>query len=79
MKVSYVDAILGSEVKVPTVDGEVTLKVAPGTQPETVMKLADKCAAPRSAATHWVQRREVGVGVVGSGTRGWGWGSDTGG
>merc|ERR1712232_537119 len=32
--VSYVDAILGASVKVPVVDGDVTIKVPPGTQPE---------------------------------------------
>lgn len=37
--VSYVDAILGASVKVPVVDGDVTIKVPPGTQPEQVMRL----------------------------------------
>lgn len=37
--VSYVDAILGASLKVPVVDGEVTIKVPPGTQPEQVMRL----------------------------------------
>jgi len=43
-KVSYVDAILGTEIKVKTVDGDVNLKVREGTQPETVMKLEGKGA-----------------------------------
>mmetsp|Transcript_18747 Transcript_18747/g.28420 ORF Transcript_18747/g.28420 Transcript_18747/m.28420 type:complete len:453 (+) Transcript_18747:96-1454(+) len=37
--VSYADAILGTSLKVPVVDGEVTIKVPPGTQPEQVMRL----------------------------------------
>lgn len=37
--VSYIDAILGTSLKVPVVDGEVTIKVPPGTQPEQVMRL----------------------------------------
>lgn len=37
--VSYVDAILGTSLKVPVVDGEVTIKVPPGTQPDQVMRL----------------------------------------
>ena len=35
-KVGYADAILGCDVKVPTVDGDVTLNIPAGTQPETV-------------------------------------------
>jgi molecular chaperone DnaJ len=37
--VSYVDAILGASIKCPIVDGEVTIKVPPGTQPGQVMRL----------------------------------------
>lgn len=37
--ISYVDAILGASKKVPVVDGEVTIKIPPGTQPEQVMRL----------------------------------------
>jgi molecular chaperone DnaJ len=37
--VSYVDAILGASIKVPVVDGEVTIKVPAGTQPGQVMRL----------------------------------------
>ncbi|CAA6653991.1 unnamed protein product [Spirodela intermedia] len=36
-KVSYIDAILGTVVKVPTVDGMVDLKVPAGTQPGTTL------------------------------------------
>ncbi|GMH89716.1 hypothetical protein TrST_g9844 [Triparma strigata] len=44
--VSYVDAILGASVKVPVVDGEVEIKVPPGTQPDQVMRIKGK-GAPR--------------------------------
>ena len=36
VKVPFYDAILGASVKVPVVDGEVEIKVPPGTQPEQV-------------------------------------------
>jgi len=41
-KVSYIDAILGTNVKVPTVDGMVDLKIPPGTQPNTTLVMAKK-------------------------------------
>lgn len=41
-KLSYVDAILGTTTKVPTVDGEVDLKVPAGTQPGTTLVMAKK-------------------------------------
>eukprot|EP00520_Triparma_pacifica_P009996 CAMPEP_0118661798 /NCGR_PEP_ID=MMETSP0785-20121206/16482_1 /TAXON_ID=91992 /ORGANISM="Bolidomonas pacifica, Strain CCMP 1866" /LENGTH=414 /DNA_ID=CAMNT_0006555283 /DNA_START=18 /DNA_END=1262 /DNA_ORIENTATION=+ len=44
--VSYVDAILGASVKVPVVDGEVEIKIPPGTQPKQVMRIKGK-GAPR--------------------------------
>mmetsp|Transcript_18792 Transcript_18792/g.27011 ORF Transcript_18792/g.27011 Transcript_18792/m.27011 type:complete len:313 (-) Transcript_18792:127-1065(-) len=44
--ISYVDAILGASVKTPVVDGEVTIKIPPGTQPEQVMRLKGN-GAPR--------------------------------
>jgi molecular chaperone DnaJ len=47
--VSYVDAILGSEAVVPTVDGDVTIKVPAGSQPETVLRLKGK-GAPKLGA-----------------------------
>ena len=43
---SYVDAILGASIKTPVVDGEVTIKVPPGTQPGQVMRLKGN-GAPR--------------------------------
>ena len=44
--VSYIDAILGNSVKVPVCDGEVEIKVPPGTQPKQVMRIKGK-GAPR--------------------------------
>ncbi|KAK9167026.1 hypothetical protein Scep_002217 [Stephania cephalantha] len=41
-KVSYVDAILGTTIKVPTVDGMVDLKIPAGTQPSTTLVMAKK-------------------------------------
>lgn len=45
-KISYLDAILGADIKTPVVDGEVTIKVPPGTQPGQVMRLRGN-GAPR--------------------------------
>ncbi|XP_077243304.1 chaperone protein dnaJ A7A, chloroplastic-like isoform X2 [Tasmannia lanceolata] len=41
-KVSYIDAILGTTIKVPTVDGMVDLKIPAGTQPSTTLVMAKK-------------------------------------
>ncbi|XP_022739803.1 chaperone protein dnaJ A6, chloroplastic-like [Durio zibethinus] len=41
-KVSYIDAILGTTIKVPTVDGIVDLKIPAGTQPNTTLVMAKK-------------------------------------
>ncbi|CAN7017598.1 unnamed protein product [Brassica oleracea var. botrytis] len=41
-KISYIDAILGTTLKVPTVDGTVDLKVPAGTQPGTTLVMAKK-------------------------------------
>ncbi|KAH9620416.1 hypothetical protein KSS87_008552 [Heliosperma pusillum] len=41
-KVSYLDAILGTVLKVPTVDGMTDLKVPPGTQPNTTLVMSKK-------------------------------------
>lgn len=43
-RIGYVDAILGCELKVKTVDGEEKLVIPAGTQPETVMKMEGKGA-----------------------------------
>ncbi len=36
------DAVLGTKIDVPTLDGQATVTVPPGTQPESVMRLHDK-------------------------------------
>lgn len=41
-EISFIQAILGDEIKVPTLDGEATLKVPPGTQPNTNFKIKEK-------------------------------------
>ncbi|XP_021285612.1 chaperone protein dnaJ A6, chloroplastic-like [Herrania umbratica] len=41
-KISYVDAILGTIVKVPTVDGMADLKIPAGIQPGTTLVMAKK-------------------------------------
>merc|ERR1712157_354335 len=56
--VSYVDAILGNSIKTPVVDGEVTIKVPPGTQPGQVMRLkgngAPRLGNPDQRGDHYV-------------------------
>ena len=56
--VSYLDAILGASIKCPVVDGEVTIKVPPGTQPGQVMRLkgngAPRLGNPESRGDHYV-------------------------
>ena len=37
--VSFVQAALGAEVTVPTLDGKVDVKIRPGTQPGQIIKL----------------------------------------
>lgn len=39
LKVSYVDAILGTKVKVPVIDGEAEISIKEGTQPGAVLRL----------------------------------------
>ncbi|MBI5045002.1 MAG: DnaJ domain-containing protein [Candidatus Levybacteria bacterium] len=40
--ISFPQAVLGSEIKVETVEGEVTIKIPAGTQPETLIRLREK-------------------------------------
>lgn len=42
VKVTYLDAILGTTATVPTVDGNVELKIPPGTQPGTTLVMAKR-------------------------------------
>ena len=56
--ISYIDAILGASIKTPVVDGEVTIKIPPGTQPGQVMRLkengAPKLGQPDKRGDHYV-------------------------
>lgn len=56
--ISYLDAILGNSIKTPVVDGEVTIKVPPGTQPGQVMRLkgngAPRLGNPEQRGDHYV-------------------------
>lgn len=56
--VSYLDAVLGVSLQCPVIDGEVTIKVPPGTQPGQVMRLkgngAPKLGNPTSRGDHYV-------------------------
>jgi molecular chaperone DnaJ len=40
--IGFVQATLGAEVEVPTLDGKTFLKIPPGTQPDTVFRLRGK-------------------------------------
>ena len=57
--VSYTDAILGSTLRVPTVDGEVDLALPTGTQPGTTLKIdgrgAPKLNAKNVRGAHYVK------------------------
>ena len=39
LPITFVQAALGAEVEVPTLDGKATMKIAPGTQPSTIYRL----------------------------------------
>ena len=41
-KIDVVTAVLGGNVEIPTVHGDVTIKIDPGTQPEKVLRLSGK-------------------------------------
>lgn len=41
-EISFVQACLGGEIEVPTIDGNATLKIPAGTQPNTVLRMRGK-------------------------------------
>jgi molecular chaperone DnaJ len=45
MPISFAQAALGAEIEVPTLEGKVRMKVAPGTQSGTVLRLKGKGVA----------------------------------
>lgn len=42
IEISFVQAVLGDVVSIPTIDGQLNLKIQPGTQPGTVIRLRNK-------------------------------------
>jgi len=40
--ISFIDAILGTTITIPTLDKDLKIKVKPGTQPNTLIKLSNK-------------------------------------
>jgi molecular chaperone DnaJ len=40
--ISFIQATLGAEIKVPTINGKATLKIPSGTQSHTIFKMSDK-------------------------------------
>ncbi len=41
-EIDYPEAVLGTNIEVPTIDGSVTLKIPSGTQPESLIRLRDR-------------------------------------
>ncbi len=41
-RVQLPEAVLGAEVTVPSLDGDLTVDVPPGTQPDSILRLRDK-------------------------------------
>ena len=50
LPVSYVEAVLGADVKIPTLDGSVTLKVPPATQGGKVLRVRGRGVPKASGA-----------------------------
>jgi molecular chaperone DnaJ len=48
-EIGAADAVLGAEIKVPTLEGEIAVKVPPGTQPDSQLRLRGK-GLPRFGA-----------------------------
>ncbi|MBN2197545.1 MAG: molecular chaperone DnaJ [Polyangiaceae bacterium] len=61
--ISFVQAALGSEVEVPTLEGKAKLRVPPGTQPGNVLRLRGKGVPRRSRMGRGDQLIEVQVEV----------------
>jgi len=59
LPVSFVQAALGDEVEVPTVDSPVNIKIPPGTQTGKLFRLKDKRGAPSQG---WGQGLSIGDG-----------------
>jgi molecular chaperone DnaJ len=61
--ITFVQATLGSEVEVPTLDGRGKVRVPPGTQPGTVLRIKGKGVTHRGGLGRGDQRVEVNVEV----------------
>lgn len=61
LPLSFPDAVLGTEVEVPTLKGKVKLKVEPGTQPGKLMRLREKGIKSLNSAKTGDQYVEITV------------------
>ena len=61
--VTFVQAALGGEVEVPTLDGKGKVRVPPGTQPGTVLRIKNKGIPHRAGIGRGDQRIEVTIEV----------------
>jgi molecular chaperone DnaJ len=63
MPITFAQAALGAEVEVPTLDGKGKLRVPPGTQPGTVLRIKGKGIPHRGGLGRGDQRVEVTIEV----------------
>jgi molecular chaperone DnaJ len=63
MYISYPDAVLGLEAEVPTLTGKARLKVDPGTQPGTLLKMRDKGIKHLNRSGHGDQLVKINIEV----------------
>ena len=42
MNISFIDAVFGKKLEVPTIDGKVMITIKPGTQSGTILRLKNK-------------------------------------
>ncbi len=61
--ITFVQAALGGEVEVPTLDGKAKMRVPPGTQPGTVLRLKQKGIPRRTGIGRGDQLTEVTIEV----------------
>ncbi|OGU71575.1 MAG: molecular chaperone DnaJ [Ignavibacteria bacterium RBG_16_34_14] len=61
--ISYPDAVLGSEVEVPTLKGKVKLKIDSGTQPGKLLRMRDKGIKHLNESGHGDQLVKVNIEV----------------
>jgi molecular chaperone DnaJ len=60
-KINYLDAILGSKLKINTIHGQVTLVVPPGTQPNSILKVSNKGVVASDDKGHHLAIIEVDI------------------